>query len=224
MPSRATADPDLAFAVLPIGPGLVAASRADIGLLSGPERQRLDALRRPADRDAYLTTHVELRHRLAARLGVEPAGIGFGRLPCPRCGHPTGRPRLEPYVGVEFSVSHTAGLIAIAIAVTAVGIDVQRRPARVGPAMLRGLHPAETAELLSGPAEALPDRVTRCWTRKEAVLKGVGLGIGHGISHPVVGGGQTPQPVPGWRLTDLAVPNAYAGALAVAAPPSEGTA
>lgn len=213
---------DVQVDVLPLDSGLLATSRAEVGALSAEEQRRLRGLRRAADRDAYLVTHVLLRRRLGARLGVPAAAVRFGRLPCPRCGRPTGRPLTDPFGGVEFSVSHTGGLVAIALAPVAVGIDVQSHPGRVRPALLRGLHPTEADGLLAaGPPDRLPGRVARCWVRKEAVLKGAGLGIGHGISQPIVGGDEAPEAVPGWRLVDLATPAGYAGALAVLAPPPE---
>jgi 4'-phosphopantetheinyl transferase len=211
---------DVQVDVLPLNPGLLARSRAEAHVLSAGEDQRLGRLRRAVDRDAYLVAHLHLRLRLGARLGVPAAAVRFGRRPCPRCGRPTGRPRTDPFGGVEFSVSHTDGLVAIALARVPVGVDVQRHPDRIRPALLRGLHPAEADGLLAGPSDRLPGRVATCWVRKEAVLKGEGLGIGHGISWPLVGGDEAPTAVPGWRLTDLATPDGYAGALAVlAAPP-----
>lgn len=219
--SPRVADPglDVQLDILPLDSRQVLDSRAQADALSTAEQHRLRRLRRPADRDAYLVAHVQLRLRLGARLGLPAAAVRFGCWPCPRCGGPTGRPRTDPDQGVEFSVSHTDGLVAVALAGVPVGVDVQRHPGNVRPALLQGLTPDEAEVLLAGPAERRPARVARCWARKEAVLKGAGLGIGHGIDWPYVGGRETPSAVPGWHLTDLATPDGFAGALAVSAAP-----
>ncbi|MGW0736056.1 4'-phosphopantetheinyl transferase family protein [Streptomyces sp. NPDC002851] len=84
--------------------------------------------------------------------------------------------------------------------------------------MTETLHPAERAELSALPAAERPAAFARCWTRKEALLKATGSGLGHGTLPTVlVGTSATPHPVPGWTLTDLALSGGYAAACAVRA-------
>jgi 4'-phosphopantetheinyl transferase len=79
-----------------------------------------------------------------------------------------------------FNVSHSGGAVVIAIARRPIGIDVEATR-RVGDRQglaARFFHPEEARELagLADPAGAAA--FLRCWTRKEAVVKALGTGIG----------------------------------------------
>jgi 4'-phosphopantetheinyl transferase len=86
--------------------------------------------------------------------------------------------------------------------------------------------PGEQARLAALAPADRTDAFFACWTRKEAVLKAVGLGISRGLGHVEV----TCQPggparvvrsslaevdPAGWALLDLAAPAGYRSALAV---------
>lgn len=125
-----------------------------------------------------------------------------------------GRPWLE---GVSFSVSHSGslGLIAIAEGVRPVGVDVERIRSDTDFRALaaRFLHPDEAAAIGDDR-----DAFFRCWTRKEAVVKALGLGLAHPLdSFAVDFDADRPTPVrgvPGMSVKGLAMPEGYAGALA----------
>ena len=60
----------------------------------------------------------------------------------------------------------------------AVGIDVEKiRPLPDAAELTNQLHPQEREALLCLPPAALETAFYRCWTRKEAVLKAVGMGL-----------------------------------------------
>lgn len=197
----------------------VAAHRESPGdaltLLDEGERARHAAFHRAADRDRYAAAHMALRRLLGAYLGTEPGEITVGREPCPLCGGPHGRPAV-PGSGLHFSLSHSGELVLLAFAATPVGIDVE------GPHDLAAvqdvstsLHPCEQAELAAlGPAGRV-SAFLRCWTRKEAYLKGTGEGLPGGLSHTYVGTGELPAAVPGWTLRDIPVDGGHAAAVAV---------
>nr|WP_245238688.1 4'-phosphopantetheinyl transferase superfamily protein [Streptomyces sp. MZ04] len=190
-----------------------------LDVLDAEERRRSAALRRPADRAVYVAAHTALRRRLGAYLSVDPTAVELVRLPCPGCGGPHGRPAVAGGAGPHFSLSHTDGLALLAFADRPVGVDIERLPAAgVVNDVAAALHPRERAELAALPAPERPPAFARCWTRKEACLKGTGAGLaGDGMTALLVGTGSAPTPVPGWTVTDVAVPEGYAAAVAVAA-------
>ncbi|MGP3925270.1 4'-phosphopantetheinyl transferase family protein [Streptomyces sp. 8N616] len=179
---------------------------AEEHLLDEGERARAAAFVRPVDRDRYRVAHVALRRLLAAYLGLAPAAVEFVREPCPGCGGPHGRPAL-PGAPLHFSLSHSGDLVLLAFADTAVGIDVEKVPsARTVTEVATTLHPAERAELAALPDAERPAAFARCWTRKEAYLKGTGTGLAEDPSITLVGAGPEPVQPPGWTLADVPLP------------------
>jgi 4'-phosphopantetheinyl transferase len=134
-----------------------------------------------------------------------------------------GRPHLTAAAGstrpdVSCSASGDVGLIALAWGAP-VGVDVQRHDEEEA---LRSfgegwLTTAEQAALSRLPrADRLP-AVTRCWTQKEAVLKGLGVGLRQSpatVGTPVADAGRCGD----WSLSAVGVPPGYVGSLAVRAP------
>jgi 4'-phosphopantetheinyl transferase len=184
-------------------------------VLEPAELARAAELRRPADRATYLCAHVGLRRLLGAHLGVAPRSVPLARAPCPCCGEPHGRPVL-PDERLHFSLSHCEGLSLIALARTPVGVDVEPvpHPDTVSEAA-EVLHPAESAELDALAADLRPDAFTRVWTRKEAYLKGLGVGLGGDPAGTLVGAGPRPAAPVGWLLADVEVPAGHHAAVAV---------
>ncbi|AZK95517.1 MULTISPECIES: 4'-phosphopantetheinyl transferase family protein [Streptomyces] len=198
-------------------------------LLDAEESSRLDAFLRPKDRHAYAVAHVALRRLLGMHLGIAPAAVAMERRPCSRCGGPHGRPAV-PEDRVHFSLSHTSrttdGRVLIALARTAVGVDVEVVPGEQTVAEVsRQLHPHERTELDALHPADRPLAFARCWTRKESVLKATGAGLGEGVSGIHVGAGPVPQQRPmgaelPCALTDLPAGPGYAAAVAVLGTPA----
>lgn len=152
----------------------------DLAVLSAAERHRVYALRSGASAD-YAAAHVGLRRILAGYLDVRPDRLRLGRSLCPECGDPAhGPPRvLWPETDLAYSFSRSAG--AWLLGVTRgrpLGVDLEARepvsPEQTAPIAFTE---AELAHLLarSGPER---DRLFLCcWTRKEAVVKAVGVGL-----------------------------------------------
>ncbi|KKZ73737.1 4-phosphopantetheinyl transferase [Streptomyces showdoensis] len=184
-------------------------------VLDAEELARAGEFRRPGDRATYLCAHVGLRRLLGAHLGVAPRGVTVERAPCPCCGEPHGRPVL-PDGRLHFSLSHCEGLSLIAVATTPVGVDIERIPApHLVAELAEVLHPAESAELAALAQDLRPAAFARVWTRKEAYLKGTGVGLGADPSAEYVGSGPVPTAPPGWLLADVAVPSGHQAAVAV---------
>ena len=140
--------------------------------LSHDELARAGRLRSDLDRDRYVVGRAALRAVLSEQLGCFPAEVRltYGR---------NGKPMLEGGRGdFEFNLAHCAGDAVIALAVgAAVGVDIEllRPIPNVGDLAHLVFSEAEHRELevASDPVGAFLNG----WTRKEAYVKALGLGI-----------------------------------------------
>ena len=139
-------------------------------------RARYARLVTPALRARYLATHVATRRILGMLLGCAPAAlpIRFGA---------RGKPLLPaPW---SFNVSHSAGYALLAVGRGGeLGVDIEQVRADVDDAAIsaRYFHAAERAALATLAADARREAFFRCWTRKEAYLKAVGVGLAGGLA------------------------------------------
>jgi len=162
------ADPDLT--------GVPGARRACLDLLDAGERDRMRRFRFDADGAVYLAAHALLRSALSRLAPVDPTLWRFrtGEHGKPFVDEPTSHRHLA------FNLSHTAGRVAVAIAIRAeVGVDVEHvgRAASLLEHPDRFLSPAEARTLRALPPEARRDRFLAYWTLKESYLKACGLGL-----------------------------------------------
>ncbi|MFI6012817.1 4'-phosphopantetheinyl transferase family protein [Streptomyces sp. NPDC051243] len=154
----------------------------DLALLDD-EELRLARGRRPPYQAHYAGVHALVRRLLADHyLGGPPGAIRFGRHSCPGCGDRShGRPRItRPATGLEFSLSRSGPHWALAVtAAGSVGIDVESRRdfAAEGVSELALSHPELARMRALEREEDRREFFLRSWTRKEAVLKAVGIGI-----------------------------------------------
>lgn len=178
--------------------------------LAPAERQRLAALRQPADQQRFLLGRAGLRRLLAALAGGDPAAVPIA------CG-PQGKPFCPG--GPHFNISHSGDLILLALhPQRPVGVDLERLRSELPwrPLAARML-PAEELLALERQAASLPaDRQSEAflaaWCRLEARLKAHGCGLARRDTLPppaaaAAGGEQI------WRV---ALPAGYVGAAAVA--------
>ncbi|MGW1642322.1 4'-phosphopantetheinyl transferase family protein [Streptomyces lavendulae] len=184
-------------------------------VLDPGERVRAGLYRRADHRRTYVATHVALHVLLGGYLDRDPASLRLVREPCPGCGEPHGRVAVAGSP-VHFSLSHSGGVALLAFAATPVGVDVETPPAP-GPLthLVPRLHVRERAELAALPAGERAAAFATCWTRKEAYLKGLGIGLARGLDRDYVGTGPRPAAPPGWTLTDVAAPYGFRAACAV---------
>lgn len=185
-------------------------------VLDPQERQRAAEFLHRGDRDGYLASHVALRRLLSGYLGRGPAAVTISRAPCPGCGLPHGRPVVASDPPLHFSLSHCGELSLLAFAAAPVGVDIEALPgARTVAEAAEVLHPREAAELaFLGPLERR-HAFARVWTRKEAYLKGIGIGLADNPAGHYVGSGPVPAPLPGWTVTPVAVPGDHHAAVAL---------
>ncbi|MGW1839710.1 4'-phosphopantetheinyl transferase family protein [Streptomyces sp. NPDC002067] len=179
-------------------------------LLAAAERRRAAALAPPRARLRYTAAHLLLRELLGAYLHRDPAGVTFVRERCPHCGAPHGRPRVAD-AALHFSLSRGGGPVLLAFGDAPVGVDAAAVPSPSAAAEIaRLLHPGERADLAALPAADRPAACARCWTRKEAYLKGVGTGFVTGPAEVRVGAGPEPVRTGPWRVVDLPLGGAAA--------------
>lgn len=156
--------------------------QADFDLLDEVEQVRARRYRAEKDAAAFIRTRAASRRAIGELLGVDARTVALGRRVCPGCGDlEHGPPAVaSPAVGLAVSLTRTSGCGVLALhAGDWIGVDVEAlRPVESGSLASVVLAPAEHAYILSLPAG--PERTAafhRVWTRKEAVLKGVGLGL-----------------------------------------------
>lgn len=173
-------------------------------LLSAAEQDRAARLRFTDDRWSYCTAHAGLRVLLAAALCVEPLDIAFTLAP-------NGKPALDPAwhgkaasEALHFNISHTRGMVAVAIAPVPVGIDVE--PVR-HLADMRALVTTHMApEALQAYDSTLEEAARielffRYWTLGEAFIKATGLGLDQGLdtfAFTAEGEPRLTRVTPGW--------------------------
>ncbi|MFI1033764.1 4'-phosphopantetheinyl transferase family protein [Streptomyces sp. NPDC020951] len=159
-----------------------------LNLLDPVERGRHDATVDPADRARFLVGCALSRLLLGELLDVPPAEVPLRRA-CPRCGGPHGKVRLDARdspgapASYEFSVTHSGALVGVAVCRggqgAQVGLDVEDADGFVDVenAARTALSGAELAALHALPPAERQPAFLRVWTRKEAVLKALGVGL-----------------------------------------------
>lgn len=200
--------------------------------LDRQERDRAARFRFAADRHAYVAAHGLLRHALSQCAERPPTSWRFAAAP-------HGKPVLaEPLPGrdLRFSLSHSRGLVAVAITEGAdVGVDVEALDGEHGDLLSvadQFFAPEEYDALRALPNEtARRERFITLWTLKEACLKAAGLGLSlplDSVSFPVV---RPPRPTirapvlgdPGtWWLRTLVI-RRHRLAVCTRTPPHVGT-
>jgi len=183
-------------------------------LLSSGECDRANRFRFEKDRVAYIAAHGGLRRILAFYRQCAPADICFDQ-------GENGKPAVA---GVQFNLSHSADLAVVAVTrERELGVDVERvDESRADKNVAeRFFSPYEVSVLRSLPAEQQTEAFFNCWTRKEAYLKAIGLGLSVPLDSFDVSlaPGEPARLLRGadvkWRLRSFAPAPGYIGALAI---------
>jgi 4'-phosphopantetheinyl transferase len=207
----------------------------EVGLLAADEQARAARFIRARDRRRFVRCRAALRQILGSLLDAHPGSLQF------RAGG-QGKPELAPdgpggessdwRHPLRFNVSHSAELALIAVCRgRELGVDIERvRPMSEAERIVASFFStAEQATFALIPHNARALAFLRGWTRKEAVLKGLGVGLAGLAAHYETGFGTnelssrfrpaTPSPrVDDWQLWE-AVPHAeFVAAVAVHAP------
>jgi len=139
--------------------------------LTPEEGERATRYRHAAAREQFVRSRAALRRLLAANLGCTPHEVEV-------VANADGKPMLRGG-GLQFNVSHTDGVVLIALADTPVGVDVERLRDMPGAAGLVGRYfsEPEQRQFAALPGTLQTAGFFRGWTCKEAVLKGIGCGV-----------------------------------------------
>jgi|WetSurMetagenome_2_1015567.scaffolds.fasta_scaffold100454_2 4'-phosphopantetheinyl transferase len=193
--------------------------------LSTEELARADRLKFELARNRFVAGRAFVRETLASYLGVAAEDIVLGK-------GEWGKPHLAQEMGsanLSFNLSHAAGLAVLAVSLKReVGIDMERMtkdlPYRDIARMF--FSSREKEELFSLPQQEQLDAFYRCWSRKEAYLKGCGRGFSEtsdifdvsllpGDPPALIEHRQSPGEPARWSLIDIPVPHGFCAALAV---------
>ncbi len=149
-------------------------SGAGTDLLDAAERRRAESFRFPEDRRRWAAGRSTLRALAARYLDADPRELRFEY-------GPAGKPRL-PDADLRFNLSRSGDAIFLAFSAgPEIGVDVERVVAGFDREGIAGrfLAPGEVASLAALPEGTRSEAFFRCWTAKEAYLKGRGDGLGY---------------------------------------------
>lgn len=156
-------------------------------------------------REAFLRRRTATRRLVAEKLGVEPREVEIGH-------DRRGAPRLlAPQAPLCLSISGRADFCAIALASSAIGVDIEPLQPETSP-VWSALHASETAMLRVLPKDAQSEAFLRFWTAKEAYLKALGSGFSREPAAIAVDldfrlcdeGAPIPLSAGEWRIVELA--------------------
>lgn len=188
-------------------------------LLDPEERARADRFVFDRDRVRFTVAHARLRRILSECLSKAADRLVF------RAGS-HGKPELANDVGLRFNLTHSGELALLAISRDLeLGVDVEDiRPLSDDAIADRFFSEPEVRALRAVAPQSRLAAFYSCWTRKEAVLKGTGMGLSGGLdSFAVSIAGDDPPTITslrgdetaGWMLAPLEPAVGYIGALAV---------
>ncbi|MET3377997.1 MULTISPECIES: 4'-phosphopantetheinyl transferase superfamily protein [Variovorax] len=142
-------------------------------VLSEEERARAENLRSPIDRQRFVAAHIALRQALSEYTGLHNAALQLST-------GSFGRPSLSGHTRTQFSLSHSQGLALIAIGGRGpLGADVELlRPVPDAAVLAAEYFTHREQEALAAlPAHERDRAFLTCWSRKEACLKAIGVGL-----------------------------------------------
>ena len=166
-------------------------------------------------RDRYACAHGLLRLLLCSYLGCSPSEVLFHH-------DSHGKPLLIDAQGLTFSLSHSGDGVAIAVGRDVeLGIDIELiKPIEERDQLVERFFSAQEAACYQSlPYSLREDAFFKLWTRKEAFVKALGLGLSYplesfsvGIDSPVTLKAACANP---WTLRHLAPGLGHVGAIAV---------
>ena len=191
--------------------------------LEDDEVHRADRFHFEKDRRAFTVSRGFLRHVLGRYLTTRPEALRFAY-------GPYGKPALNgehKHNSLRFNMSHSRGVGLVAVSDTKeIGVDVEYiRPDFASEDIARRFFSSREVSAFNALSSEL--RVAaffRCWTRKEAYIKAIGLGLSKALDgFDVTLAPEAPPELlradeddaSRWSLSDIDVGSDYAAALVV---------
>lgn len=147
-------------------------------LLDDAERARAARFAFEEDRHSYIAAHALLRAELSRRAGPAPQEWRFAATAL-------GKPfLLDPPRDLRFSLTHTRGMVAVAVTDgLEIGVDVESEDRRAESMKLaeRFFAREEIALLRAVEGDARREMFFAIWTLKEAVVKATGQGLSRAL-------------------------------------------
>jgi 4'-phosphopantetheinyl transferase len=148
--------------------------------LRADERQRAGRFMCDEPRQSFIASRAALRSILGRYLGTLPTEVP---IVCDGYGKP-GLAGRAAESGLRFNLAHSGQLALVAVAFGCdVGVDVEAlRPIEHWRGIAaRYFHPDEAAAIAAAAPSNRNAAFLRCWTRKEAILKAVGVGLAQSL-------------------------------------------
>jgi 4'-phosphopantetheinyl transferase len=148
--------------------------------LPSDERLRAGRFLLEEPRRNFVASRVALRTILGRYLDMPPAEVVIEY-------DSNGKPRLADVAAttrLKFNLAHSGDLALVAVIQGCdIGVDVEvlRPVEHRQPIAARYFHPAEAQAISAADPADQSETFLRCWTRKEAILKATGSGLGHSL-------------------------------------------
>jgi 4'-phosphopantetheinyl transferase len=190
-------------------------------ILSKDERKRAAGFYFERQRQCYIRSHAALRLLLGRYLMTAPDAIAI-------VADTYGRSMLAARAGdLEFNLSHSGDAVLVGVSLHPLGVDIEL--VRDVPDCLaiakRHFAPIEVEELLRLAPEQRREGFYVTWTRKEAFVKALGLGLSFPLDAFCTGRQDRPPRLTqkgtvcsDWTIADLAPVRGYKAAVAVRQP------
>jgi len=144
-------------------------------LLNDQEKERASKFRFDDDRDRFLWGRVKLKLLLGTYLNESPSALRF-------IYSKHGKPKLEKreHQYLHFNMSHSGDLILFGISRSPIGVDVEEISRGVDIKRISDSYfsPNEKNVVEMAPGGEKENVFYEIWTKKEALIKGIGKGLG----------------------------------------------
>lgn len=138
-------------------------------LISSDKKAKLDSYTSFIDKKLGLYSDLLIRFAIHQDLNIENCDISFGT-------NFYGKPFLNNNQSFYFNISHTHNMIAVAISNNPVGIDIENlKNANIG--IAKRYFNADEIEYINVYSQDANKRFIEIWTKKEAYLKFLGVGL-----------------------------------------------